>query len=130
MINRLVKWWHRAGPWVRAMRFYRNSEYDRFFITVGELEKLTPLTPYQLAVKGNALLLNGKYKEALSVFTILSSNSNDKSNDTKYVAAYSRAMIADINGKSDEFDSISQAAVRIPAKRILKRNLPLPRTSG
>lgn len=130
MIKKLSHWWARTGPWVKAMRFYRNSEFDKFFEMLQILEELDPLTPYQLGVKGNALLLSGQYKEALSIFSMLSSLSDHGNNNAKYIGAYSRAMIADINGNTDEYDRIARAASLIPVKSILRRNLPLPRYTG
>jgi hypothetical protein len=45
--------------------------------------------------------------------------------DSKYISMYSMAMIAEVNGNRSEFNRISEIACRIPAKHVIRRNLPL-----
>jgi hypothetical protein len=111
--------------WFKAMGHYRKAKYDKFFSLLDEMERGTAINNYQLAVKANALLLCGKYKDSLDIFSVLSSSSNDELEDSNYIAMYSRAMIADINGDSREFERLARLAAAFPARRLVKRTLPL-----
>jgi len=107
------------------MGHYRRSQYNMFFSLLEEIEKNASITSYQLAMKANVLLLSGRYKESLAIFSVLSSDVDEDIDDIRYIAIYSRAMIEDINGNVREFQRISQLASTVPAKRMIKRNLPL-----
>lgn len=110
--------------WVRSMRFYRKRDYATFLEMVKDIEKQHALTPYQLAVKANALLLAGEYKRALTLFSILTGVEDDSS-DVDYIRLYARAMIADINGDTETFGRIAASASSLPCRLIVRRNLPL-----
>ena len=124
MFKSLYSSYLRRMEWVRSMRFYRKRDYSTFLEMIKGIEEQNALTPYQRAVKANALLLSGEYKQALALFSLLT-GVDDSTNDIDYIKLYARAMIADVNGDTDTFGRIASSASSLPCRSIVRRNLPL-----
>ena len=125
MFENLYSRFYAARDWVRAMDLYSRKDSAGFLGAMDALAWRRPFSPYQLAVRANALSMTGRYAGPFSVL----SQDDGKSGDGRYIAYYARAMISDINGDTDGFSRNAAAASRMKIKLISKfiyrRNLPL-----
>ena len=115
----------RAWQWVKVARLYRSERYHDFLSAVAQFEKSNTLTVYQLSMRANALLMVGRYRDALSLFSIISGDANESGPDADYIRHYANAMICDINGDTEAFNRISRKASSIKVSHLVKLNLPL-----
>ena len=106
------------------MRHYRANNHTRFLEAVDELAGRTTLSRYQRSLKANAMLLSGRHKEALALYSTLAGEEGEGEN-AAYISFYARAMIADINGDRAGYARNASAASRLRTSYLVRQNLPL-----
>jgi hypothetical protein len=118
VLNRI----RRAYSWSKIISLYFNNNYHEFLKEIDNFEKISNLSFYQRVVIANARLLNGDNTESLQEFFNLISEINY--HEHPYLNLYCKASIADLEGKTEEYNQFVMKAYKYKSLRF-DRTLPL-----